>query len=148
MANTFVTMEILINNTRTIEDVQKEFSREFPYLKIEFFDNPHTRTQPSPKSKMHVNTKKLGAIRKPLQDGAIAFNGSTTVAELEDDFWTIHGLSVQVFRKSGKLWIETSLTDSWTLDRQNEEGKEFTYSKLPSTDKDDDFDPLDRDKYE
>ena len=28
-------------------------------------------------------------------------------------------LSAQVFRKSGKIWLETTFTDSWTLKKQN-----------------------------
>lgn len=148
MANTFVTMEILINNERTIEEIQKDFNGEFPYLKIEFFDNPHTRRQPSPKSKMHANNKKIGSIRTIKGENALNFNGKTTVAEFEDNFWNTCGLSIQVFRKSGKLWIETSLTDSWTLERQNEEGREFTFSKLHPPVNDEELDPLDRDKYE
>jgi hypothetical protein len=31
-------------------------------------------------------------------------------------------LSVQVFRKSGKSWLETTFTDGWTLKKQNQEG--------------------------
>jgi hypothetical protein len=31
-----------------------------------------------------------------------------------------------VFRKSGKTWLETSVTDDWTLKRQNEEGMELS----------------------
>ena len=44
-------------------------------------------------------------------------------AELEEIFETNFGLHVQIFRKSGKIWLETSTTDGWTLNQQNEEGK-------------------------
>lgn len=148
MANTFVNMEILINNEKTLGEVQKAFNEEFPYLKIEFFETPHTRKQPSPKSKMYSNTKKIGGIRSAKTDCVVTFNGKTTVTELEEYFWKSGDLSIQVFRKSGKLWIETSLTDSWTLEQQNDEGKEFTYNKLHPPAKELDLDPLDRDKYE
>jgi hypothetical protein len=46
-----------------------------------------------------------------------------TVAELEQQFSDVYGLSVQIFRHSGKAWLETTVTDKWTLEKQNEQGK-------------------------
>lgn len=43
-----------------------------------------------------------------------------TVAELEAKLQD-HGIFAQVFRKSGDLWLETTRTDGWTLERVNEE---------------------------
>ncbi|HEY6978517.1 MAG TPA: hypothetical protein VH396_19600, partial [Chitinophagaceae bacterium] len=45
-----------------------------------------------------------------------------TVAQLEEDFKELFGLHAQLYRKLGNLWIETSLTDDWTLEQQNNEG--------------------------
>jgi hypothetical protein len=46
-----------------------------------------------------------------------------TVADLEFRLEKEYGLHIQVFRKSGNIWLETTATDNWTLDRQNQEGK-------------------------
>ena len=46
-----------------------------------------------------------------------------TVANLENDFDAIYGLAVHVFRKSGKVWLETTVTDNWTLEEQNRQGE-------------------------
>jgi hypothetical protein len=35
-------------------------------------------------------------------------------------------LSVQVFRKSGKNWLETTASDQWSLEKQNAKGLEET----------------------
>ena len=35
-------------------------------------------------------------------------------------------LAVQVFRRSGNLWLETTMTDNWTLRQQNEHGREIS----------------------
>ena len=48
------------------------------------------------------------------------------VFELEDSFQTLFGISAQVFRKSAGSWIETSVTDDWTLKQQNDQGKELS----------------------
>lgn len=47
------------------------------------------------------------------------------VSAVEQLFQDYFGLSAQVFRKSGGSWLETSLTDDWTLKRQNDEGFEL-----------------------
>ena len=51
-----------------------------------------------------------------------------SVTELETMFRENFGLYVQVFRRSGKLWLETTATDSWTLTVQNDQGKELSDS--------------------
>ena len=43
--------------------------------------------------------------------------------ELEERFEKDFGLHVQVFRKSGNIWLETSVSDDLTLAQQNEKGK-------------------------
>jgi hypothetical protein len=49
-----------------------------------------------------------------------------TVQELERVFQEELGLFIQVFRRSGKVWLETTATDNWTLFKQNEEGQELS----------------------
>ena len=137
-------MELAIKDSRTIAEVQKDFNRQFPYLKLEFFDAVHKDKAPSPKSKMFPHDKKLLSCRKVHLDGTLDLNPEFTVSQLENELWNKFGLSAQVFRKSGNLWIETSLTDSWTLERQNEEGLEFSSGNNP---KKDDLDLTDRDKW-
>jgi hypothetical protein len=48
------------------------------------------------------------------------------VHELETLFQNRLGLYIQVFRKSGKVWLETTATDDWSLFKQNMEGKEWS----------------------
>jgi len=42
-----------------------------------------------------------------------------TVAELVQNFRDVYGLSVRVFRRSGRLWLGTNVTGNWTLYEQN-----------------------------
>ena len=46
-----------------------------------------------------------------------------TVSDLEQKFAELFGLSVQVFRKSANVWLETTVTDGWTLEEQNRQGE-------------------------
>jgi hypothetical protein len=141
-------MEILISGSRTIRDVQQEFSKEFPFLKLEFFDAPHTKDIALPKSKMYAQDKKLSAIRKLHIEGEVSVNANETVYSLENKLWRRFGLSAQVFRKSGNLWIETSLTDSWTLEQQNREGLEMSVGPQNRYKAAEEKDISDRDKWE
>jgi len=137
-------MELLINDKVAIGELQKQFNQEFPYLKLEFFDSPPT-FDGLPKSRVHANHKLLGACRKIHTEGVLVINADVTVERLEKTFWQQFGLTVEVFRKSGNLWIETTLSDSWTLRRQNEEGKAMNAGNFIKPELED---PLDRDLWQ
>jgi hypothetical protein len=140
-------MEILIADKRTVREIQKEFNEEFPFLKIEFFDTPHRRKQSSPKSKMYAGELRLALCRKVHNEGVIAIEATDSVTKFEELLWEKFGLSAQIFRKSGRLWIETSLTDSWTLERQNMEGQELSRTHKNPYEEADENDLTDRDKW-
>ncbi|MGV3632234.1 MAG: hypothetical protein ACO1O6_13580 [Bacteroidota bacterium] len=119
-------MKITINDRRKIYAIQKSFTREFPYLKIEFFAKPHKVGGASPKKLMESNSKTLGECRTIHNTGTITITPQMSVADLEQNFMDVYGLSIQVFRKSGKVWLETVVTDGWTLEEQNREGEELS----------------------
>ncbi|HTA81877.1 MAG TPA: hypothetical protein VK783_03020, partial [Bacteroidia bacterium] len=48
------------------------------------------------------------------------------VVDLEQGIRDTFGLSIQVFRKSGNAWLETTTTVDWTLDEQNRIGEEMS----------------------
>ena len=122
-------MEILINDKLTIKELQQQFNTTFPYLKLEVFDTPPVTGGVS-KSHICPNHKTLGACRKIHNEDTIIIVEGDTVEKLEKTLWEKFGLSVKVYRKSNNLWIETTLSDSWTLMRQNEEGRAFTSTKF------------------
>ena len=137
-------MELQITDKITISELQKQFSWEFPYLKIEFFDTPHSATNRLSKSHLYPASRILGGCRKIHKDGIISFTPNDTVEKLEQIFWEEFGLSVQIFRKSGNLWIETSLSNSWTLKLQNEEGRALSDGKFNFKKEDEDIADFDR----
>jgi hypothetical protein len=119
-------MKIAINDERKIYAIQKEFSLQFPFLKIEFFAKPHKVGGESSKKIMNASSKTLGECRTIHDKGTITIIPQMTVADLEQNFRDVYGLSVQVFRKSGKVWLETTVTDNWTLDEQNRQGESLS----------------------
>lgn len=116
-------MKITINDNRKISVLQEEFNTVFPYLKIEFFSRPHLSGKGSAKQYLTHNSKTLGECRTIHNKGELIINSQTTVADLEQNFRKLYGLGVQVFRKSGRVWLETTVTDNWTLEEQNRQGE-------------------------
>lgn len=118
-------MEIAINDIKKIDSIQKEFNSTFPYLKIEFFAKPQRPTFRATQSTLKQN-QTIGECRSNHTNGTIDINPEMTVAELEKKFRERFGLFTQIFRKSGKVWLETTITDSWTLHEQNKQGEELS----------------------
>ncbi|MBL7919921.1 MAG: hypothetical protein JNJ40_06375 [Bacteroidia bacterium] len=122
-------MKININDNRKIFTIQEEFNTLFPYLKIEFFSKPHKVGGASAKKLIKHNSKTLGECRTIHNNGEITITPSLTVSDLEQRFQDVYGLNVQVFRKSGKVWLETTVTDGWSLDEQNKQGEALSIIK-------------------
>jgi hypothetical protein len=125
-------MILKIEPDKTIALIQQEFNTAFPFLKIEFFKNGKTLQRMYTTKELVNNEATLAAARLTSVQGEILVVDTMTVKELEQDFFNSFGLTVQVFRKSGRLWLETTMTDNWTLKQQNQHGKEI--SAPPPTD--------------
>ena len=119
-------MEIMITDNSYVKDIQEEFHKEFPYLKIEFFKNGIQGDKHAQKSPPISGKMLLANVRHVHSEGPININGSRSVEELKTDFQNNFGLLAQVFRKSSSLWIETTLTEHWSLTRQNREGQQMS----------------------
>jgi hypothetical protein len=98
-------MDIInINTESSVKNIQVQFNSLYPFLKIEF----------------------LKSMASFINSGIININSKRTVAEIENEFKEKIGVPIQVFRKSGNVWIETTLTDDWTLEQQNKEGEQIS----------------------
>jgi hypothetical protein len=116
-------MEIYISEDAIITNIQSEFQAAYPFLKLEFYRQPHEAGQPSPAQEKLSPETPIEDIRMIHVFGWIDISHKRTALELEYDFRHIYGLNVQVMRKSGDLWLETTRTDNWTLGQLNDEGK-------------------------
>lgn len=115
-------MKIAINDHRKIFAIQEEFNIVFPYLKLEFFSKPNS-TEGASVKKFIKHSKTLGECRTVHNKGQITITPNMSVTDMEQRFMDIYGLGVEVFRKSGKAWLETTVTDGWTLEEQNKQGE-------------------------
>lgn len=119
-------MKLIINSERLIREVQHDFNVAFPFLKIEFFANGNGGHQSSSAKKRVPAGIKVHEASKVNHNGTLDLKDTMTVAELERKLKQEFGLAIQVFRKSGNIWLETTMTDNWTLRQQNEHGKEIS----------------------
>jgi hypothetical protein len=119
-------MHLYIAPNRLISDIQKEFNDAFPFLKLEFFNNKSLSRPDFSAKQIIPQTRKVGDNQIAITDGDIEISEEMKVSELEKLFKDQFSLAVQVFRKSGNLWLETTMTDNWTLQQQNNHGKELS----------------------
>jgi hypothetical protein len=117
-------MIIEVKENKTIAEVQDNFSQFYPFLKLDFYKPPKGRLGSFIKLKLS-KTDLLNAIGNQ-KEGGLVITDSMTVGQLEKSFYDRFGMTVQVSRKSGTIWLETTMTDSWTLKQQNEHGRELS----------------------
>jgi hypothetical protein len=115
---------MVIKNSTLISEVQEEFRKKFPYLKLEFYSKAHKTGEGSPAKEQVPPGKSLGQAGGKGQNDDFKIFDSMQVCELEQQFEKVYGLHVQVWRKSGTLWLQTIATDEWTLEEQNIHGKQ------------------------
>lgn len=118
-------MDIHIHAQKKLSDIQNEFTNLFPFLKLSFYNQTHEAgegTNNEELIKLHLTIREAG---KNVKEFDWNINGEMTVIEFENTFQQHTGLGVQVFRKSGLLWLQTITTDYKTLSAQNARGAEL-----------------------
>lgn len=116
-------MEIYISEEATIASIQRDFREAYPLLQLAFYQQPHEIGE-------HCCPQEKIPAEMPIEDirmmhtfGWIDISKHRTAAEIEQDFRRLFGLNVQVMRRSGDMWVQTTKTDCWTLQRLNDEAK-------------------------
>lgn len=118
-------MKIHIEDNSLTNLIKEKFSRVYPFLKLEFFSKAHKEGEASKKEDIISSSSLLVDIRSKHNEGDFIITPQSKVSEVEQGFESQFGIHVQVFRKSGNLWLETTSTDGWTLLEQNEVGMDM-----------------------
>lgn len=117
-------MTVKLAKERVIRDIWHQFNYAYPYLRVDFYRHVEGRLGAEVRQKLQRSVSLFAAgIRR---DGDIEISESMTVRELEQRFLAEFGLRVQVSRKSGRMWLETTISDNWTLKQQNDHGRELS----------------------
>ncbi|MBT8327270.1 MAG: hypothetical protein KJP21_06070 [Bacteroidia bacterium] len=113
-------MKFIIQLDSQLDEIKAKFSDEFKGLKLEFFSKAHNKLEGSPKEDMVTENIALSKLNANLETKEIVIAKEMKVSELEAVFENDFGLHVQVFRKMGRSWIETTRTDNYSLAEQME----------------------------
>ncbi len=117
-------MRLFLSPEKTIEELQKDFQTEYPYLRLSFFTQPHRAFKASPAEYLVKDaTTPLGTLMPEAKTGFVDLPPTLPTFEAEALLERNFGLHVQVMRKSGDTWLVTSATDRLTLAEQNARGR-------------------------
>lgn len=100
-------------------ELQAEFAAAYPGLRLAFFSKPHKAYKGSAaKFLVQDKNKPLRDLSPHIKTGYLLLEPDMVVWQVERLFEEEYHLHVQVFRKSGRTWLETSVTDDLTLEQQ------------------------------
>lgn len=119
--------KIILEDKKTLISFQEEFNAVFPFLRIDFFVVTKTTSSGNKTLKLiEKNNQTFEDIRKKGSTSIIQISPQTIVSDLENQIENEFLISAQVYRSSGRMWLETTLTDSWTLEEQNKQGESLS----------------------
>lgn len=128
-------MNLQITEEDRVYHIQEAFHEHYPFLKLEFFMQPHESGAGCPPSQRITPDTPIEKIRMMHTFGWIDISPQRTAAQVEYDFRHLHGMSVQVYWWNGGEWRETTLAaDDRTLSWLNQEGRNaaVTTTHFPS----------------
>jgi hypothetical protein len=124
-------MTIHVMRNKLISDLQQAFASAYPFLKIDFYKRSHLRDGVQ---RQRLNKSLQLDIAGIVKEGELRIDDAMTVGELEKAFRDDFGAMVQVSRRAGTVWLETTMTDGWTLKQQNDHGRELSEPLSKDTD--------------
>jgi hypothetical protein len=117
----------VISKSGSVKEIQEHFSVIFPFLKINFFkDRNNVLPLSGHRVVLYSPETLMKDINPGMAEGELTIRETMNILDLENEFYEKFGLSVQILRRSGNLWLDTSRTNSWTLKAQDDLGREIS----------------------
>jgi hypothetical protein len=113
-------MELFLSGKKTIQQINREFKKIFPYLRLEFSKYVQKPGLSSPCLEHFEKDTKLEQMKDNFTPASIFLDRFVTVAQLENRFQQEFGLSAQVFMKKNGGWVDAFYMDSYTLEDLNQ----------------------------
>lgn len=107
-----------------VRDIQQDFNQHYPYLKLDFYRKRPVESSEFIMERLPQTAQlRVAGVRKT---GDVEVSDDMSVSELEHVFLDQFNVLVQVSRRSGTIWLETTMTNNWSLQKQNDYGKEIS----------------------
>lgn len=116
-------MLLKIFDHEKIDEIQDKFNECFPYLKIEFYQQPHKWHEGSSTNFLIQPGSYIEEIRKTHESGILSIKSWDKTGHVEQEFKRLFGLNVQIFRLHKDKWIQTIDSDELTLKEQSDLAK-------------------------
>jgi hypothetical protein len=116
---------MIMNNNKTLKELKQEFNNKFPHLSIEFYNTSHQPNQGNSKANILDEHLTFGDVRNIHAEAEVSIDGHLKTSAFEQMFKNTFGVNVQVFRKAGDIWLQTTITDHWTLAEQERAAQEY-----------------------
>ncbi|MFN9710892.1 MAG: hypothetical protein ACK55K_05740 [Bacteroidota bacterium] len=122
-------MILHINDSRMLREIQLDFSRFYPYLRIEFYKN-EAPVKELLNDEMKIDPYvKAGSVRNKHHSGSINIFPNTTIINMKKWMLDEFNLYVQIFHYTFNGWECVTDTEDCTLDELNEKGR-HTFHEL------------------
>ena len=119
-------MEIIVDDNSKLVFIQEEFSSAFRYLKLEFPALTANASGPTRTKAVNTDGTTVADAAKTTTSHKFTIVPTMTISTLKQRFISDFGLPVQVKRRFGNTWVETTVTDGWTLEEQNKHGERLS----------------------
>jgi hypothetical protein len=119
-------MKWILKNGCTVQEAQQKFGELFPHLLVKFYNKDHKPGQGN-KSENELKPHEKLTFRTAVtsDDVVIQLHGGLKTENFERLMREEFGVNVQIYRKSGKIWLQTMQTDGWTLAEQERMASEM-----------------------
>lgn len=112
-------MKLHIKNKLRLRDVQREFSKYFQNLRLEFYNLPHEKYINAVfRTKLSPDTI-VGYCRDIDREGSLVICGEERVHELERELSLCFGLHAQVYKQDGNKLLDITSFENESLANQN-----------------------------
>lgn len=129
--------DITISGKKSLATINKEFQAQFPYLRLSFFTKEEWDKAQAAAGTVHgldMSTRLASArVTKPSTDEKeLSIHGRTLVKNLENNFYKLYGICVQVcYNKSGQRYYTSGTYDDMSLSQLNSKLEEEGCTKNP-----------------
>lgn len=115
-------MKLLVQPQMSINDINKIFQKQFPFLKLKLYQTEGLTSQVRHANETSgLNMGGVNQIQKILPS-VIEYRSTDTVEEFEQLLNRILKLHIRVLRKKNGQWVDTRQTKFLSLDVQNSLG--------------------------